>query len=177
VGNNYAMSAPVARAIRRAVERGTGLLNEYWIASHVGTNDDPDMRALMLAQSNVFMYHMPGECGDPLPATVQREHPLLPGLRAATRIMTRGCGPVYRVVPTAQVLLTKDYLVQPREHGMSGLEPMRMPCYILGQLGRGRVAVVHTWPHQWFIRDLTVGSGEYFSNLFRWLAGSRNELA
>jgi hypothetical protein len=175
LGNNYAMSAPVARAIRRAVQSGTGLLNEYWTASHVGIDDDPDMRALMLADSSMYKFHMPGICGDPLPATVQREHPLLPGLRAGTRMMIRGCGPAYRVVPGAQLLVTKDRLIAPREHGIGGEGAMRMPCYILGQLGRGRVAVVHAWPHEWFIRNLSIGGEEYFENLLCWLAGSRNQ--
>ena len=69
IGNNYRMSVPVVRAIARAVRGGVGLLNEYWIRSHVGTEDDPDMRDLMLAASNIYNFHMPGMCGDPLSAS------------------------------------------------------------------------------------------------------------
>jgi RNA polymerase sigma factor (sigma-70 family) len=176
LGFNYAMSASVGRAINRAVRSGVGLLNEYWTGTHVGIADHADVRELMLADSSVYKFHMPGECGDPLPATVLREHALLPGLKAATQIMVRGCGPAYRVMPNAQVLATKDYLVQPHEHGMNDLGPLPMPCYIVGQLGRGRVAVVHAWPHQWFIRYLKLDPNQYFPNLLRWLAAPRQEL-
>ena len=42
------------------------------------------LRELMLADSRVYAFHMPGQCGAPLRATALREHPLLPGLRAGT---------------------------------------------------------------------------------------------
>jgi RNA polymerase sigma factor (sigma-70 family) len=170
LGINYAITPPIARAINRAVRAGMGLLNEYWTGTHVGICDDACIRELMLAGSNSYKYHMPGECGDPMPATVLREHPLLPGLNAGSKIQVRGCGPVYKVMPTAQVLIAKDYFVQPREHGLHDLGPMQMPCYILGQLGRGRIVVNHIWPHQWFIRELHIGCEAYFTNLLRWLA-------
>jgi hypothetical protein len=171
LGVNYSMTVPIFAAINRAVRGGMGLLNEYWTGSHVGSCADINMRELMLADSNSYNYHMPGECGALLPATVLREHPLLPGVKAGTTMRVRGCGPVYRVMSTAQVLITKDYYVQPQEHGLPDVRPMQMPCYILGQLGRGRVVVNHLMPHQGFIRELGVGCEEYFTNLLRWLAG------
>jgi RNA polymerase sigma-70 factor (ECF subfamily) len=174
IGINYTMSPNIARAINRAVRGGVGLLNEYWI-SHTGMNDDPSIRELMLADSDIHKYHtrhLHGTCASPLPATVEREHRLLPGLRAGSSLQLRGCGPVYRVMPTAQVLITKDALIQPHEHSIAGAGPLRMPCYILGQLGRGRVAVVHAWPHQWFSQNLNVSSESYYVNLLQWLAGS-----
>jgi RNA polymerase sigma factor (sigma-70 family) len=178
LGFNNAMSASVARAINRAVRGGVGLLNEFWTGSQVSRDDPAAVRELMLGDSDVYKYHMPGgECGTGvLPASIVREHPLLPGLKAGTRVMVRGCGPAYRVMPGALVLARKDYPIQPREHGMSDVGTLQMPCYILGQLGRGRVAVVHAWPHQWFIRDLNIGGEEYFLNLLRWLAAPRQEV-
>jgi hypothetical protein len=150
-----------------------GLLNEYWTGGQVGIiTDSPDLRALMLSASPIFSFHIPGDCGAPLPASVLSDHPLLPGLRTGQSIPLRGCGPAYRVVPTAKVLLEKDRPVEPHEHGIPGLGTIRMPCYILGQHGRGRVAVVHAWPHEWFIRNLNVPSECYSLKLLRWLAGS-----
>ena len=179
LGINSSMPASVARAINRAVRGGVGLLNEFWTANQLSRDDPAGVRELMLADSDVFKYHMPsGECGvAPLPATVRGEHPLLPGLKTGTQIAVRGCGPAYRVMPGAQVLLTKDHVVQPMEHGMSEIGALQMPCYILGQLGRGRVAVIHAWPHQWFTRHLSVGSEQYYLNLLRWLAGSREDIS
>jgi RNA polymerase sigma factor (sigma-70 family) len=172
LGNNYAMSPSIARAISRAVRGGVGLLNEYWTSGQVGIADNPDTRALMLADSPVCSYHMPGACGEALSANVLREHRLLPGLRDGQSISVRGCGPVYRVAPTAQVLMEKSRDVLPHEHRIAGMGPTRMPCYILGQLGRGRVAVVHAWPHQWLARQLSVPVDQYYSNLLLWLAGA-----
>jgi hypothetical protein len=131
----------------------------------------------MLADGEVYKYHLPpGQCGvASLPATVLHEHPLVPGLRAGERIMVRGCGPAYKVMSGARVLLAKDYVVPPEQHGRRDAGSLQMPCYILGQLGRGRVAVVHAWPHEWFARNLKVGSGEYYTILLRWLAGSCHE--
>jgi RNA polymerase sigma factor (sigma-70 family) len=173
LGNNLSLAASTARAINRAVRGGVGLLNEFWLGTHVGIFDNDDARELMLAESPVCSFHLPGACGSGLPAVVQREHPLLPGMAVGRRIFVWGCGPVYRVVPNAQVLVAKEYLVQPQHHGIPNVGPTRMPCYIVGHLGRGRIAAVHTWPHQWFARHLSVPADQYFTNLLLWLAGSR----
>jgi RNA polymerase sigma factor (sigma-70 family) len=178
LGLNTWMSAPVARAINRAVRGGVGLLNEFWTASQLRRDDPAGVRELMLADSDVYKYHMPpGQCGvGVLPMTVLREHALLPGLKTGQRLMVRGCGPAYKVRPGAQLLMAKDYVVPPHEHGMSDVGPVQMPCYIIGHLGRGRVVVVHAWPHQWFVRQLNVDPDEYFRNLLRWLAAPRQEI-
>ena len=180
VGINWAMTGPIARAIARAVRGGMGLLNEYWTGNGIGACDDVSMRELMLADSVMFSYHMPGRCGLSLPASVLREHSLLPGLERGAKITVSGCGPAYRVVPGAQVLVAKDYLVQPREHGGDGLGPLPMPCYIVGQLGRGRVIVNHAWALPGMgcgaceiIRHLNVSHEQYFLTLLRWLAAGR----
>jgi RNA polymerase sigma factor (sigma-70 family) len=174
LGFNRWMTASIARAIGRAVRGGVGLLNEFWTASMVNRDDPEGVSELMLAASDVYKYHMPGrECGTGmLPATVLSGHPLLPGLKPGARMMLRGCGPAYKVIPGAQLLVTKDHVVPPHEHGMTSLGPIQMPCYILGQLGRGRVAVVHAWPHQWFSQNLSIGHEQYFLNLINWLAAS-----
>jgi hypothetical protein len=146
----------------------------------MGTCDDANLRELMLADSPFHAYHIPGQCGTPLPATVLQEHPLLPGAKAGAKITVSGCGPVYRATGGTQVLVTKDYLVQPSEHGVSGLGPIQMPCYLVGQLGRGRVVVNHIWSlpgaargGSEVIRHLNVSREDYFLNLIRWLAAPR----
>jgi hypothetical protein len=185
LGVNFFISPPIARAISQAVRGGMGLLNEYWAGTISGTCDDLSLRELMLADSPYYAYHMPGQCGGPMSATVLREHPLLPGLRAGMTMTVAGCGPAYRVMPSARVLIAKDEVVQPSQHRIAGLGPIPMPCYILGQLGRGRVAVNHTWPTKGpgvshraayqISRQLAVSREEYFLNLLHWLAGSKAE--
>jgi hypothetical protein len=179
LGLNVWMSAPIARAILGAVRGGVGLLNEFWTAGSYYREDPAGVAALMLADGDVYKYHMPpGQCGVAFtPATVLREHALLPGLKAGAPLMVRGCGPAYKVIPGAQVLIAKDYLVPSQQHGLRDVGPLQMPCYIVGQLGRGRVAVIHAWPHEWLARNLAGGSVEYFTNLLRWLAGARHEIA
>jgi hypothetical protein len=187
LGINWSMSRSVARAINQAVRGGMGLLNEYWTATQSDSADDPAVVELMLADSVYHNYHMPGQCGLPLPATVLREHALLPGLKANTKMAVSGCGPAYRVRPDAQVLVSKDYVIPPAEHGISGVGPLTMPGYIVGQLGRGRVVVNHLWPargrnilpHPMFdlSRHLDIDREHYFLKLLHWLASPRQVCA
>jgi RNA polymerase sigma factor (sigma-70 family) len=182
LGMSFAMSSSIARAISLAVRSGMGLLNEYWVGT---PGDDPAVRELMLADSTCYPFHMPGQCGSPLPATVLREHPLLPGLRRDTRLSVAGCGPAYRVVPGAQVLITKDHQIGTQQHRMSNAGPLELPCYIVGQLGRGRVVANHIAPTRGALNipfttydishHLNITREQYFINLLRWLAGSRDK--
>jgi RNA polymerase sigma factor (sigma-70 family) len=173
LGNNLSLAPSTARAINRAVRGGMGLLNEFWLGTSHGIFHNDHARELMLAESLVCSFHLPGACGSGLPAVVEREHPLLPGMSVGRQVFVWGCGPLYRVAAGAQVLVSKDYLVPPHQHQIPNLGPTRMPCYVIGELGRGRIAAVHTWPHQWFARHLSVSSDQYFTNLLRWLADSR----
>jgi hypothetical protein len=80
------------------------------------------------------------------------------------------------------VIIARDHAVEPREHRMSGVGDVPMPCYIVGHLGRGRVVVNHVWPtkepivsyraaHQ-ICLNLNVSREAYFLDLIRCLARS-----
>jgi hypothetical protein len=56
------------------------------------------------------------------------------------------------------------------EHRLPDLGPLPMPGYLLGQLGKGRVAVVHCWPHPTFAAFTALRPGDYLVNLLNWLA-------
>jgi RNA polymerase sigma-70 factor (ECF subfamily) len=177
VGNNRRLDAPLAKSICDAVKSaGVGLLNEYWTAGEFPELDDPHVREMMLAASPWYAYHTPGRCGAMKPATVLREHPLLPGLRAGTRIEVKGCAPAYHVRRDAQVLIAQEHTIAPSEHRMSGLGTLPMPSYVLGELGRGSVAVINIWSHGRLLKYLTISAGEYFINLLSWLAKPRREV-
>jgi hypothetical protein len=176
IGNNFALSDSIVRAVNRAVRGGMGLLNEYWTSRSEGRVIMPELQELMLSGSPYFSFHT-RPCGQPLPVRVLREHPLLPGLKVGMRMMLNGCGPAYRPVHGAQMLLAKEMRVGADEHGMIG-EPaaLPMPAYLLGQLGRGRIAAVHAWPHEVFTRSLATDREQYFVNLLRWLSEPRREM-
>lgn len=178
IGNNRRLDPPLANAICGAVRSaGVGLLNEYWTAAEFPEADDPAVREMMLAASPWYAYHTPGRCGAMRPATVIREHPLLPGLKAGTRLDVKGCAPAYHVRADAQVLMIQEHTIPPSVHGMPSLGVLPMPSYVLGNLGRGRVAVINVWSHGRLLRYLNVGADEYFTNLLRWLAEPRRERA
>jgi len=174
LGRNFVMDDAVVRAIKTAVRNGTGLLNEYWTQHGFGRVDNVDVWELMLSRSPIYCYHSPRFCGAQNTATVRAEDSaLLPGLKVGTSLMVRECGPAYLPSEGTRVILTRDKIVQPREHGLAGVGELPLPGYMLGQLGKGRVAVVHCWPHQGLVPYLSVSAEQYFLNLLAWLASGR----
>jgi RNA polymerase sigma factor (sigma-70 family) len=176
VGNNRRLDPPLARAICESVRSaGVGLLNEYWTSGEFPDTHDAAVRDMMLAASPWYAYHTPGRCGAMRRATVVREHALLPGLKAGTTVDVKGCAPAYHVRADAQILMIQEHTIGPDVHGMPSLGVLPMPSYVLGNLGRGRVAVINIWSHARLLRYLSVGADEYFTNLLRWLAEPRRE--
>lgn len=174
LGRNFVMDDAVVRAINTAVRNGTGLLNEYWTQHGFGRVDNPDVWDLMLSRSPIYCYHSPRFCGAQNTATVWAEDAeLLPGLKTGTSLMVRECGPAYLPREGTRMILTRDKIVQPREHGLAGVGGLPLPGYLLGQLGKGRVAVVHCWPHQALMPYLSVPAERYFPKLLAWLAAGR----
>jgi RNA polymerase sigma factor (sigma-70 family) len=179
LGNYTArMSPTIARAIVDAVRSGgVGLLNECWAGRSEGAYDDPDLMAIMLADSPVYPHHTPGRCCLPRPATVLRDDRLLPGLRAGTKLIVDGCGPAYRPLRHARVLVARDEQLTQEKHRVEGLGPLPMPVYVVGELGKGRVAIVQNWPHwglrQPFASTFNVSYQQYTQNLLNWLAEPR----
>ena len=171
IGNNRRLDAPLAKAIADAVRSaGVGLLNEYWTAAEFPELDDPNVREMMLAASPWYAHHTLPRCGVMRPARVLREHPLLPGLKPGMRIEVKGCAPAYHVRPDAQVLIQQEHAIAPDVHGMPSLGTLPMPSYALGELGKGRVAVINVWSHGRLLKYLSVSPAEYFINLLSWLA-------
>jgi hypothetical protein len=170
IGNNFALSPNIISAINRAVRGGVGLLNEYWTRAHQGIVKDRCLQELMLADSQYYSYHTSPTCGVLSPGRVINEHPLLPGLRAGTRVKFGGCGPAYRISPTAKVLIAQERRIPASEHGMRELGALQLPSYVVGQLGRGRIVVVHAWPHERILSQLSIARDEYFRRLLDWLA-------
>ena len=179
LGLNYAVTPAQGRALADAVRGGVGLLNEYWLGLSAGVRwtDSADVCALSLAVPPMYAFHLRPRCGLRLPASVLAEHPLLPGLKTGAQLNVSGCGPVYRVVDGARVCITKDLLVGPAEHSIPGLGSTRMPVFIVGQLGRGRVAVSNVYHHEQIAAHLNVSESEYLAGILRWLAEPRRELA
>lgn len=176
VGNNRRLDPPLAKAICDAVRSaGVGLLNEYWTGGDFPELDDPHIREMMLAASPWYAYHTPGRCGSMRPARIVREHALLPGLKSGARIQVKGCAPAYHVRADAMVVIEQEHSITPQVHRMSGLGTLPMPSYVLGELGRGRVAAVNVWSHGRLIRYLNVSAGEYFVGLLDWLARPRRD--
>lgn len=174
LGRNFVMDDAIARAINQAVRGGTGLLNEYWTQQGFNQVHNSDARDLMLSDSPIYCYHSPRFCGAQSTATVHAEDDrLLPGLKLGMRLMIRECGPAYRPRAGARVIFTRDKLVQPDEHGLSDVGPLPLPGYLLGELGRGRVAVVHCWPHTQLTSYLSIPAEHYFLQLLCWLAAER----
>jgi RNA polymerase sigma factor (sigma-70 family) len=178
---NYTHRMPtiISAALVDAVRGGVGLLNELWSGWFDGPNDDANLRSLLLAESAVYAYHTPGKCGLHRPATVLREHAVLPGLKAGTRLSVEGCGPAYRPMPSAQVLIAKDQRLAVGEHHMPNVGTLPMPAYTVGELGKGRVAVVQNWPH-WGRREkfeslFDLSFEQYVLNLLNWLAEPRRQ--
>jgi hypothetical protein len=175
-GMNWRSAPGVSRALHQAVRSGVGLLNEWWVdmlAPHV----DYEESALMRAEPPVYEFHTPHVCGPELPATVIREHPLLPGLRVGATLSVVGCGPVYRTRPGAIVLATKDVDIPPEQHGIAGLGTARMPVCVVGQVGRGRVYVTHILRQAALAATMSAPAEDYLLGVLRWLAEPRRTIA
>lgn len=174
--NNFDVAPAVTAALAEAVESGVGLLKEYWcgVVKIGGRQDDAGARKLLLADSPISAFHMPHHCGEQVPAVVEEEHPLLPGLKKGDRFKVSGCSPLYRVAPGATVPIFKDRWVSPEEHGIAGLGSIRPPAFIVGRLGEGRVVVIHEVNLPGLARRLHLGDN-YFSTLLTWLADPRRE--
>ena len=175
-GINFALSSETAKAFSQAVHSGVGLYNEFWTSFSEGHCGDKYARQLMLADSEVYAFHTsPPPCGRVwLPTTVHQAHPALPGLMPGQSFSMGGCGPVYRVRKDATVLVTKDHIVPPEEHGIEGLGPARMPVCIAGRLGAGRVLVANiAW-----LGTHTRAPGlrnDFMIDLLAWLASPKRE--
>jgi len=174
-GINIVLPDGVAAALVEAVSSGVGLLNEWWSGWSTQPLFDRDTLALMLAGSPAYPYHTPGRCGTRLPATVHEEHALLPGFKRGDRVSAYGCGPVYRPAAKARVLISKDQVVTPEEHGIAGLGPQRMPVFVIGELGEGRVIVNNFWNDASFEQRLSIDAGEQLASMLEYLAQPRRE--
>ncbi len=172
LGFNWLMLPGAANAILQAVRSGVGLLNEHFTA-FFEPSAEPAVAELHLASTPVARCHVRPCRIATVTAVVQEESPLLPGLKARDRFTVAGCGAVYRPVPEARVLISKDHVFGRAEHHISGLGDARMPAFLTGSLGRGRVAVVAV--QHALLNQLSVNPAEYLSNLLAWLAAPRRE--
>jgi RNA polymerase sigma factor (sigma-70 family) len=179
LGLNYAVTPAQAGALADAVRGGVGLLNEYWLGLNgcVRCTDSANVCALSLAVPPMYAFHLRPRCGQRLPATVTAENPLLPGLKIGARLNVSACGPLYRVVDDARICIAKDLFVDPGEHSIPGLGPARMPVFVVGQLGRGRVVVSNVYHHEQIAGHLNVSASQYLAGLLRWVAEPRREMA
>ena len=169
-GVNLRLIPRMARAFNAVVRSGVGLLNESWTAQCELQETTHDMRDLMLAASPVYGFHTHPRCNVPMPATMLRAHPLLPGLRAGDVIPVFSCGPLYKPMDDAQLVMSKEMVISPQEHRIPGLGPARMPAWIVGQLGRGRVVVASIGHHPFFARKMSVRPEDYVADVLMWLA-------
>lgn len=170
------ISPTIIDAISDAVRGGVGLLNEYWIFNQFRPHNNEEHLALMLADSPVYTYHHPDGCTHEGPAIVLEDDPLLPGMRAGTRMQIQGCGPAYRVVLGAKVCIAKDVMVPPSKHGFPNVGDLPAPVYIVGSHGRGRVVVSHIYFHNRITPFINVPVQTYFQNLLMWLAEPRRAM-
>jgi RNA polymerase sigma factor (sigma-70 family) len=178
LGSVFAIDPAVAAAFAAAVRSGVGLLNEWWTGTVGNSGADPNVRDLLLAASDVGACHVEPYCaiGQHVPGTVRAAHALLPGLRAGGKVDVAACGPMYRPAAAARVLIEKDMIVPAAHHRVPGLGGARMPAYVVGELGRGRVVVALVLMlHGDFARNLTVGPREYITELLAWLAAPRRD--
>jgi RNA polymerase sigma-70 factor (ECF subfamily) len=169
LGNNWVMTPAIARAFHAAVRSGVGLLNDCcWtdLFDYCGSN--ADVRALALAESATYRFHTTPVHETPMAASIHQEHCVLPGLRPGMEVIVPSCGPVYQVMPGAQVLMSRDHVVMPQEHGLAGTGPLRPPLFVVGQLGRGRVAVINVHAHR-RIMMIPGLQNNYMDNLLAWL--------
>ena len=108
----------------------------------------------------------------PRAATVMASHPILAGVPVGTPVMIDGCGPVFVPQAGAKVLVMKDDPVNPFDPPMPELNGLRMPALMVGQLGRGRVALVTMRPTA-PMQALPGLRGNFVHNVFDWLAEER----
>jgi hypothetical protein len=102
---------------------------------------------------------------------IHEQHHLLPGLHPGLEVTVPSCGPVYQVAQDAKVLMSRDHLVMPAQHQLPNVGPLRPPLYIIGQLGKGRVAVVNVHAHRRIQLLRGLGS-DYMDHLLAWLSGT-----
>jgi hypothetical protein len=158
-------------AVLAAVSGGVGLYNLWW-KGFGGTlsEDDALIKKVMLSASPIVPYHTPEGHGWPVPATVWETHAVIAGLAERASILVAGCGPLYRPVAGAKVLITQDRRVT--GHGIPGLGAVSVPVLITGKIGKGRVVV----DHQGFpalLNGHPALKGEMTGNVLEWLAEGR----
>jgi hypothetical protein len=164
----FARHQKVLEAVRDVVAEGVGLYNQWWKGTDTQRELDPVIMQLMLSCSAIGTYHTPEGHGWPIPATVREEHPVIAGLSKGTPLLIPGCGPLYRPVKGARMLIAKDKLAE--SPGTPELLPCRMPVLLTGNIGRGRAIV----DHKGFIPQTALGA-RFTSNVLEWLAAPRRE--
>jgi len=175
MGLNHAYDRATIAALHEAVSWGVGLLKEWWLGPMaLRTREDVKERELILAESPVFPYHCPTGCATDLAATVVGEDPLFPTFTLGRRAVVRGCGPVYKVAKGATLVMAKDRVIEPQEHGIPGLGAARMPVVVKGKLGEGRVIVMNCLRPPMLMAQMGVG-GDYLTELLVWLAGGEKK--
>lgn len=174
LGWSYAVSTAALEAVASAVSHGVGLYNEHFTSQLTTNMSDPRIRRLMLAQSEIGFSHST-PCMSPQWATYQKRHPAFPGISPGTPILISGCGPLYKPVHGAEVLMTRNDIVEPNDPNHSLAVPaMRIPALVVGELGRGRVIVLNAVNPDGIFRHRSY-QGDYLANVFRWLAEPRRE--
>jgi RNA polymerase sigma factor (sigma-70 family) len=178
LGHSYALSDSVIDAVLDAVEvGGVGIYHQGYAGLYSPSLCDSRVQRLMLAGGPIAIYHTPGQHNLPLPGTVLRSHPVIAGMTAGTAMTLGGCGPVYKPRADAVVLIQKDPLVRPNDTGAGSgpghlggqVEQGLMPVLVLGQVGRGRVAVVPQ-PDVRTILNHPAMQGDFLGRIIRYLA-------
>ena len=169
LGWNFSLPQGAAEAIASVVANGVGLYNEHLTAKVSHGYNDPRIRRLMLAESEVGFYHTT-PCLQPRWATYHERHPAFPGIRPGAPMLVSGCGPIYKPVPDAKVLMTHNGVVSPNEPLCSMTVPPRhIPALVVGQIGLGRVIVLNVVNPDCIFRHPAF-QGDYLANVFHWLA-------
>ncbi len=174
LGWSYATSTAALEATASAVSQGVGLYNEHFTSQLTTDMSDPRMRRLMLSRSEIGFSHAT-PCISPRWATYHKRHPAFPGISAGTTFLVSGCGPLYKPVRGAEILMTRNDISEPNDliHSMA-VSAMRIPALVVGELGRGRVIVLNVLSPEGIFRH-TAYQGDYLANIFQWLAEPRQE--
>ncbi len=176
LGWQFVMLPRVARAIHDAVRSGVGLFSQGEKGPISARN--PTVQALLLSDGKperFCTWPTHGHHHVRLPATVERRHPALPGLRVGDRLRVDGCSLLVDPVPDAQVLVRFD---EPRRPNYPHDDPPpdrppRPPIAVAaGRIGRGRVMAVYTHYTQPLF-DHPRPHGSTIPDLLAWLAGPR----
>ena len=178
IGSCASLPPRMLRNVRRAVEAGTGLFNDGWLAiSHLGHNH-PDIMALSLqATPGRFIcaapslgikcqeMHLHGATG---PVTVVAEHPAVPSWRIGQQFDAWPCGLTFDPVPGAAVIATREL---PR--GASG-PAATTPYLTAGPCGRGRVLFLQQIATHELVPRWTADHS-FVTDALLWLADPRRE--